>query len=123
MYSGYSDKQWETVVIRKKKSVSDAPKETQVKTTQPKSKGLVNTDINMRKLENDTENTAHERVSPELKKQIIQARIAKKLTQSELAQKINERPQVVQEYESGKAIPENKVLQKMSRVLGVTLKK
>ena len=33
------------------------------------------------------------------------ARLAKKLTQAQLAQMINEKPQVIQEYESGKAIP------------------
>jgi putative transcription factor len=64
-----------------------------------------------------------ERVSSDLKKQIIQARTAKKLTQSQLAQLINEKPQIIQEYETGKAIPNPQVLSKMSRVLGVVLKK
>ena len=36
---------------------------------------------------------------------------------------INERPQVIQEYESGKAIPSGQILGKLSRALGVTLKK
>jgi hypothetical protein len=40
-----------------------------------------------------------------------------------LLQLVNEKPQVIQEYESGKAIPNPQVLSKMSRVLGVTLKK
>lgn len=39
------------------------------------------------------------------------------------AQIINERPQVIQEYESGKAIPSGQILNKLSRALGVTLKK
>lgn len=38
-------------------------------------------------------------------------------------QAINEKPNVIQEYESGKAIPNPSVLQKMSRVLGVPLSK
>lgn len=75
------------------------------------------------KLENETEDFHHEKVSSDLKKQIIAARTAKKLTQAQLAQQINEKPQLVQEYESGKAIPNPQVLSKMSRVLGVTLKR
>lgn len=38
-------------------------------------------------------------------------------------QLINEKPQIIQDYESGKAIPNPQVLSKLSRVLGVTLKK
>ena len=63
------------------------------------------------------------KVSSELKQQIIKARTDKKLTQAQLAQQINEKPQTIQEYESGKAIPNPQILSKMSRVLGVVLKK
>ena len=49
------------------------------------------------------------------------ARLAKKLTQAQLAQMINEKPQVIQEYESGKAIPSPQILSKLSRTLGTTL--
>jgi len=38
-------------------------------------------------------------------------------------QSINEKPQVIQEYECGKAIPNPQVLSKLSRILGVQLKK
>ena len=38
-------------------------------------------------------------------------------------QAINEKPQVIQEYEQGKAIPNPQVLSKLSRALGVVLKK
>jgi hypothetical protein len=38
-------------------------------------------------------------------------------------QAINEKPNVIQEYESGRAIPNPQILQKMSRVLGVPLSK
>ena len=38
-----------------------------------------------------------------------------------LAQAINEKPQIVQEYESGKAIPSPAILSKLSRILGVPL--
>lgn len=57
----------------------------------------------------------------ELKKRIQQGRTDKKLTQAQLGQLINEKPQIIQEYESGKAIPSGAILSKLSRVLGVQL--
>ena len=75
------------------------------------------------KLENETDVFAHDTVSSSLKKQIQSARLAKKMTQAQLAQAINEKPQIINEYESGKAIPNPQILSKMSRVLGVKLKK
>ncbi|KAJ0799808.1 putative RNA-directed DNA polymerase transcription factor Lambda-DB family [Helianthus annuus] len=53
---------------------------------------------------------------------IQKSRIEKKLSQADLAKQINERPQVVQEYENGKAVPNQMVLAKMERVLGVKLR-
>lgn len=38
-------------------------------------------------------------------------------------QAINEKPNVINEYESGRAIPNPQILNKLSRVLGVVLKK
>ena len=49
------------------------------------------------------------------------ARLAKKMTQAQLAQAINEKPQIIQEYESGKAIPAPAVLSKLARAWGVVL--
>ena len=61
------------------------------------------TGISAAKLENETEDFHLEKVSSNLKQQIIQARTAKKMTQIQLAQAINEKPQVIQDYESGES--------------------
>ena len=61
------------------------------------------------------------RVPLELKKKIQQARLDKKLTQAQLGNLVNEKPNVIQEYESGKAIPAPQILSKLSRALGVQL--
>lgn len=53
---------------------------------------------------------------------IQQARQAKGWTQKELAQKISEKPQVINEYESGRAIPNQQILSKLERVLGTKLR-
>ncbi|XP_042021022.1 multiprotein-bridging factor 1a-like, partial [Salvia splendens] len=76
------------------------------------------TSLNTRKLDEDTENLSHEKVPTELKKAIMLARMDKKLTQAQLAQEINEKPQIMQEYESGKAIPNQQIISK----LGVKLR-
>ena len=56
-----------------------------------------------------------------LGKALMQARTAKGMSQKDLATKINEKPQIVQEYESGKAIPNPGVIVKLERALGVKL--
>ncbi|KAI8469924.1 MAG: multi protein bridging factor 1-domain-containing protein [Monoraphidium minutum] len=125
---------WDPVVLRKKPVSAAAAKDEKavnaarragLEVETSKKQGATSTASGKaaHKLDNETEDFNHERVSTELKKQIIQARTAKKLTQAQLGQLVNEKPSVIQEYESGKAIPNPQVLSKMSRVLGVTLKK
>ncbi|XP_077251119.1 multiprotein-bridging factor 1b-like [Tasmannia lanceolata] len=129
---------WEPVVIRKKAPTSAAKKDEKVVNAARRSgaeietirKGAAGTNkaasssttLNTRKLDEETENLAHERVPTELKKSIMQARMNKKFTQAQLAQMINEKPQVIQEYESGKAIPNQQIIGKLERVLGVKLR-
>ena len=48
--------------------------------------------------------------------------ILQNLTQKDLATKICEKPQIVNEYESGKALPNQAVLAKMERVLEIKLR-
>lgn len=43
------------------------------------------------------------------------------MSQKDLANAINEKTQIIQLYESGTAIPNPQILNKMNRVLGVTL--
>ena len=50
------------------------------------------------------------------------ARAELKLSQKEVAQKINEKPSILQDYESSKAIPNPQILGKLERVLGVKLR-
>uniref|UniRef100_A0A3Q7J670 HTH cro/C1-type domain-containing protein n=1 Tax=Solanum lycopersicum TaxID=4081 RepID=A0A3Q7J670_SOLLC len=142
---------WEPVVIRKKAPTSAARKDEKAVNAARRSgaeietvKKILNsvftiifvipanagsnraasssTSLNTRKLDEDTENLSHEKVPTELKKAIMQARQDKKLTQSQLAQLINEKPQIIQEYESGKAIPNQQIISKLERALGAKLR-
>jgi ribosome-binding protein aMBF1 (putative translation factor) len=47
--------------------------------------------------------------------------MAQKMTQKDLATAINEKPQVVAEYESGKAVPNPQIITKIEKKLGVQL--
>lgn len=73
-------------------------------------------------MDEETEPAALEKVSTEVRQAIQKARLEKKMSQSELAKLINEQPKVVQEYENGKAVPNQAVLAKMEKVLGVKLR-
>eukprot|EP00835_Amoeboradix_gromovi_P002899 NODE_175_length_15885_cov_0.420563.p9 type:complete len:140 gc:universal NODE_175_length_15885_cov_0.420563:8922-8503(-) len=61
-------------------------------------------------------------IALDVSRAIQQGRLNKKMTQKELATKINEKPQVIQDFESGKAKPNQQVLGKIERVLGVKLR-
>jgi putative transcription factor len=77
--------------------------------------------LGMAKLESSTEEFKHATVNQNLSKSIAQARLAKKMTQKQLATLINEKPQIIQEYESGKAIPNPQILNKLDKALGTHL--
>merc|ERR1719413_99315 len=75
---------------------------------------------NARKIE-ESDELKHNKVDKNLSKAIQQARMAKKMTQKELATKINEKTQVIGEYENGKAIPNAQIIVKIERALGCKL--
>ena len=60
-------------------------------------------------------------VSKDLRLAITQARNAKGLTQKQLATSLNEKPQVIQQYENGQAVPNPQIISKIERALGVKL--
>ena len=63
----------------------------------------------------------HKKVGKETGLTIQRARVAKKYTQKELANLINVSADIISSYESGKAIPDHKIMQKLRRVLFVKL--
>uniref|UniRef100_A0A3B4WS19 HTH cro/C1-type domain-containing protein n=1 Tax=Seriola lalandi dorsalis TaxID=1841481 RepID=A0A3B4WS19_SERLL len=73
------------------------------------------------KLDAETEELKHKTVSKDLRLAISKARTAKGLTQKQLATQLNMQPQVINEYESGKAIPNNAIIAKIERALGAKL--
>jgi len=80
------------------------------------------TSMNTAKLDQETEELKHDKVSLDVGKLIMKGRQQKGLTQKDLATKICEKPQVVNEYESGKAVPNQAVLGKLERALEIKLR-
>jgi len=74
------------------------------------------------KLDRENEVAPPPKVSPSVGKAIQAARQDKQLSQKDVAQKINEKPSVLQDYESSKAIPNPQILAKLERALGVKLR-
>lgn len=74
-----------------------------------------------RKIENETENFNIQKSGLTLGREIQQGRTAKKMTQKNLATMLNEKPNVIQQYESGQAIPNPQILNKIQKALGVKL--
>jgi len=113
--------------LRSKQAVNSAMRsgsgsiETSKKFTAGTNKQIVGTK-NTAKLDRETEELHHDHVSLDVAKLIQQGRQAKTMTQKDLAQRINEKQQVINEYESGRAIPNNQVMGKLERALGMKLR-
>ncbi|KAL1518221.1 hypothetical protein ABEB36_001879 [Hypothenemus hampei] len=128
---------WDTVTVLKKR----APKASAMKSEQAvnaaRRQGLaVDTQLkwgaasnkqhvttkNTAKLDRETEELKHETISLDVGRLIQQGRQAKNLSQKDLATKINEKPQVITDYEAGKGIPNNIILGKIERAIGIKLR-
>jgi len=73
-----------------------------------------------RKLNNE-ELPPIKRISRSFSRAMQEARLKNKMTQKQLAQhpKINVKPSVINQYESGKAMPDQKIMTNIKTVLGI----
>jgi len=78
--------------------------------------------MNTATLDAETEELKHDTVSRNFSLVLQKARNDKGMTQKDLATKICEKPQIVNEYEQGKAIPNQQIIGKMERALGTKLR-
>lgn len=80
------------------------------------------TNKNTAKLDRETEELKHDKVPLDLGRLIQQGRQNKGLSQKDLATKVNEKAQVINDYEAGRGIPNQLVIGKIERVLGIKLR-
>ena len=117
-----SHQDWDPVVFKKRipKTVKEAKAKglTTQQNTNKKNVNYENT-VSMRKLEN--EEVEIKKIEHSVSKIIQKARMEAKLSQKDLAQKLNLKPTVIQSYEAGKAIPNKMILVKMGKMLNTHL--
>ena len=115
---------WTTVTLKKK---NNKPKTNTNESSIPVSqhinkqnKSNVNSAIIERKMDEGTFELP--KVTHNLQQQLQKARQEKSMTQKELANKCNLTESTVKSYESGKAVPNQSDIDKMSKALGIRLK-
>ena len=110
----YDHQDWNTIIFKKK---------TDKVETQSKNKNILyDNAINVRKLDDNPEIFSLKKVDRELADAIKSKRCELKMTQAMLAQRINEKPNVIQEVETMKSVYNHVIINKILKVLGLTLK-
>jgi putative transcription factor len=121
---------WEPSVIRakpqsKSQQVKLAQKGGEVESVKKYNAGKNQqkpSNINAKKIEENEDEIEIKKVNLSLSQRLQQARQQKGWTQKELAVQIQEKPQVVQSYEAGTATPNQSIISKMEKALGVKLR-
>ena len=94
---------WKPVTYTKLKKVDH---KTQCESTQKKSK-----------LDNETESFVHKQVDTSFKVEMQKARLKAKITQKELATRLNVKVNIINSYETGTCIPNNAFIAKIDTIL------
>lgn len=79
-------------------------------------------DLNVSPTEAPPPQVALPRLDAEMRKVMIQARVAKKLTQAQLANAANTQPKTINDIEAGGIITDRNIVVKINRVLGTKLR-
>jgi len=121
-----SDPLWDQVTVLKKKYTTKEQKKTALRTGQTEIKQKVgNTEQadKTKKLDNTTDADKHKKISLDQSKMISKARCDLKLSQADLAKRLNIKRDIINEYECGKAIIDNNILSKIERFLKINVRK
>ncbi|KAG0711458.1 Endothelial differentiation-related factor 1 [Chionoecetes opilio] len=132
-----SESDWDTVTVLRKKPQKSSQLKSEQAVNQARRSGVQvdtsskygaatnkqqGTSLNTAKLDRETEELKHEKITVDVGRLIQKGRQGKGWTQKDLATHINEKPQVIQEYEQGKAVPNQSVLGKIERAIGLRLR-
>ena len=121
-----SDPLWEAVTVLTKKHKTKEQKDKALregKTESATKRGNTEKTDKDKKLDNATDADKHKKISFEQSKMISKARCDLKLSQADLAKRINLKKEIINEYECGKAIIDNKILCKIERFLKINVRK
>jgi len=94
-----SHQDWNTITIKNPEKINkNLPKNIVEK------KGDMSLQSHLNKIENDTDNFSIKNIPLELSKEIMSARTSKKMTQKDIAIKLNVQQNIYTELENGKAV-------------------
>lgn len=125
--TSFDHQDFKPVVLRNKNAplstTSTATRRIQSKQIQknPSAQQAGNLSKVRRKLDDSTSASKHTTVSKSFSTALMKARSGKKMTQLDLANATNQPLSVIKHYESGKAMPNGQIINKLNRVLGVSL--
>ena len=120
-----NDNLWDSVTILRKKHNKSRDKlnaQRSGNTEIIKKNSGIDSQINTIKLDQSTEVNKHKTISLEESRKIINGRVNKKWSRQILANNINEKLSVVSDYETGKAIVDNKILNKIEKNLNIKIR-
>ena len=106
-YDNLDHQDWKTIVVKKPKENKNSKKKTSNDTLKK---------ISIEK-KADNDDLHHKQLNLELRQSIMKARVAKSLTQKQLANSVNLSQQIISDIESGKAIYNNLHINKIKRFL------
>lgn len=112
----YEHQDWNTIILKTKQNKQELKTELRSKSVQS------DNPVNIKKLDDNPETFALKKIDREIADAIKNKRCELKMTQAMLAQKINEKPNVIQEVETMKAVYNHVIINKILKALGLTLK-
>ena len=111
----------EPLIIRGKNAMIEKKLRQEGKTESKVKNNNNETVHKMRKLDQDTNIGKIDKINSKISKAITDGRTAKKMNRKQLALAIQENVKVVEEYETGKAKPNIKIINKFQKALGIKL--
>ena len=111
---------WEPVILQKKQSKTLTNNDMRNGKFQVRTKKSESAQ-KMHKIDSETENFTIKKISKKVSQEIQKGRLAKKLSQKQLAQAVNVTPKVINEMESGKSQPNEAVKRKIARYLNIKI--
>ena len=114
---------FETIVLRNNSAQTKLQAKRKGQTETKKKNSMSAEAQKMAKLDNDMESTKVMKVTKVFSNTMRDARVAKGLTQKDLAHRAQIPVADVQKYENGSAVPNQQHISKIQRVLGINLSK
>jgi ribosome-binding protein aMBF1 (putative translation factor) len=109
------------IIIGNSKLTAKKKQEEAQKVSKTSLNSNINASVSGKKINDEDELPQVEKVGIDIGKQIMQARLAKNLKQTDLAKKLNLTPDVIRDYENGNAPRNGQLLNRIGKELNIKL--